>query len=106
VTAEHLATAFKDNAARELLLLARDARMRQDSSLVSYDAMTYQRTSAGIAFTRFGRERLAFRSDDATRVRWRRGIGAYVDVTGQRTVVPIAGGSGSVRVEGSISPIP
>ena len=106
VTAEHLASAFKDASARGILLLARDARLRQDSALASYDATTYQRVSAGVGFAKFGRERLAFRSEDATRVRWRRGVGAYVDVTGQRTVIPIAGKSGTVSMNGSISPIP
>jgi hypothetical protein len=106
VTAEHLATAFKDNAARDILVLARDARMRQDSALLSYDATTYQRISAGLGFAKIGRDRLAFRSEDATRVRWRRGVGAYVEVTGSRSVVPIAGSSGHVTMNGSISPIP
>ncbi len=106
LTSEHLATAYKDAAAKSLLLLARDARTRQDSALLSYDATTYQRASAGIAFTKFGRDRLAFRSEQSTRVRWRRGTGAYVDVTGSRTVIPIAGKTGNVRFEGSISPVP
>jgi hypothetical protein len=106
VTAEHLGSAFKDGAARDILLLARAARMHQDSALVSYDANTYQRISAGLGFARIGRDRLAFRSEDATHVRWRRGVGAYVDVTGSRAVVPIAGRSGHVTMNGSISPIP
>jgi hypothetical protein len=109
VTAEHLATAYRDPAARSILLLARDARMRQDSALLAYDATTYQRISAGIGFRRLGRDRLAFRSEGSTRVRWRRGIGAYVDVTGSRTVVPIAGKSANTdlgAIEGSLSPVP
>ncbi|MDB4914635.1 MAG: hypothetical protein JWM95_2279 [Gemmatimonadetes bacterium] len=106
VTAQHLTTAFHDDAAKSLLLLARDARMRQDSALLSYDATTLQRISAGVGFTKFGRDRLAFRSEQSTHVRWRRGIGAYVDVTGSRTVVPIAGQSATVRMDGDISPIP
>ena len=106
VTGSHLATAYRDATARSILLLARDARMRQDSALVAYDATTYQRVSAGIGFRKLGRDRLAFRSEGATRVRWRRGVGAYVDVTGSRTVVPIAGKSGHVDIEGSLSPIP
>ncbi|MCY7380890.1 MAG: hypothetical protein LH467_16330 [Gemmatimonadaceae bacterium] len=106
VTAYHLATAFKDMSARGVLLLAREARLRQDSSLASYDATTYQRVSAGMGFARIGRDRLAFRSEEATRVRWRRGTGAYVEVTGSRAVVPIAGKSGGMTVDGSISPIP
>ena len=106
VTPEHLATAFKDSAARDILLLARKARSTQDSALQSYDATTYQRVSAGMGFTKFGRDRLAFRTEQATKVQWRRGIGAYVDVTGSRTVVPIAGKSATVRMGGDISPIP
>ncbi|HET9797811.1 MAG TPA: ShlB/FhaC/HecB family hemolysin secretion/activation protein [Gemmatimonadaceae bacterium] len=106
VTPAHLASAFRDPGARAILLVARAARERQDSALLAYDATTYQRVSAGVGFSRFGRDRLAFRSEGATRVRWRRGVGAYVDVTGSRTVVPIAGKSAHVDIEGSLSPIP
>ena len=106
VTDAHRATAYRDAGARSMLALARDARMRQDSALQSYDATTYQRVSAGVGFSRLGRDRLAFRSEGATRVRWRRGVGAYVDVTGSRTVIPIAGKSAHVDIEGSLSPIP
>jgi hypothetical protein len=106
VTPAHLATAFRDATARSLLEIARSARMRQDSALQAYDATTYQRVSAGIGFTRFGRDRLAFRSEQATHVRWRRGVGAYVEITGSRAVVPIAGKSANVRFDGNISPIP
>jgi hypothetical protein len=105
VTAEHLATAFRDASARDILLLARSARMRQDSALQGYDATTYQRISAGVGFSKLGRDRLAFRSETTTRVQWRRGIGAYVDVTGARAVIPIAGKSGHVSMD-DISPIP
>jgi hypothetical protein len=109
VTGNHLATAYRDPAARSILLLARQARTRQDSALLAYDATTYQRVSAGIGFRRIGRDRLAFRSEGSTRVRWRRGVGAYVDVTGSRTVVPIAGKSADAdlgAIEGSLSPVP
>jgi hypothetical protein len=106
VTPQHLATAFRDPAARSILTLAREARTRQDSALRSYDATTYQRISAGLALTKLGRDRLAFRTEEATRVRWRRGIGAYVDVTGSRTVVPIARLSGDAEIHGGMSPVP
>jgi hypothetical protein len=106
VTPEHLATAFRDAGAKAILALAREARTRQDSALRSYDATTYQRISAGLALTKLGRDRLAFRNEEATRVRWRRGIGAYVDVTGSRTVVPIAGNSGDAEIHGGMSPVP
>ena len=44
VTPELEASAFKDPAARALLKQAREARMRQDSALLAYDATAYQRT--------------------------------------------------------------
>ena len=106
VTAALLASAFKDEPARTLLTLARAARMRQDSALQSYDATTYQRISAGLGLGRLGRDRLAFRSEQTTRVRWRRGSGAYVDVTGARAVVPMAGRDGRAALNGDISPVP
>lgn len=101
-----VSSAFKDPAARNILLLARSARMHQDSALQGYDATTYQRISAGFGFSKIGRERLAFRTESATRVRWRRGVGAYVDVTGARTAIPIAGRNGHADIDGDISPIP
>lgn len=90
VTAKVLATAFRDPAAKVLLERARDARVSQDSALQAYDAMTYQRISAGMGFARIGRDRLIFRTENASRVRWQRGLGAWIDVTGQRTAIPIA----------------
>lgn len=86
VTAAVLATAYKDASAKTLLLRARAARLSQDSSLTSYDATTYQRISAGMGFTKIGRDRLIFRNESATRVRWARGVGAWVDMKGFRSV--------------------
>ncbi|MFI5232675.1 MAG: hypothetical protein ACHQSE_09205 [Gemmatimonadales bacterium] len=85
------ASAFKDPAARTLLLRARVARLQQDSALASYDATTYQRISAGLGFKVFGRDRLAMRAEESSHVQWERGRGALVDVTGARSVVPIVG---------------
>ena len=48
VTAEVLSTAFKDLTAKTTLLSARAARLGQDSALVAYDAMSYQRLSVGM----------------------------------------------------------
>lgn len=106
LTASHLGSAFSDGGARSILALARTARVRQDSALRSYDATTYQRVSAGLALSRLARDRLAFRTEQATRVRWRRGSGAYVEVTGSRSVVPVAGKSGVMAIGSNISPIP
>jgi len=108
------ASAFKDPAARDLLLRAREARLKQDSALLSYDATTYQRVSAGLGFKAFGRDRLAMRAEEVSRVQWEKGRGALVDVKGSRAVMPIAGlegkngkrgGNGGVNIQG-MSPIP
>ena len=89
VTPELEASAFKDPAARALLKQAREARMRQDSALLAYDATAYQRISAGLGFRAFGRDRLLFRTENVSRVRWSRENGAGVDLKGARTVIPI-----------------
>jgi len=91
VTDAHLATAFRDPRARELLLRARVARLGQDSALVAYDAMAYQRLSVGISLAKVARERVLFRTENASRVRWHRDVGAWIDVKGVRTVLPMAG---------------
>jgi hypothetical protein len=90
VTPELEASAFRDPASRVLLTKAREARMRQDSTLLAYDATAYQRMSAGIGFRAFGRDRLLFRTENASRVRWSRDGGARVDIKGARTAVPMA----------------
>ncbi|HEY7237396.1 MAG TPA: ShlB/FhaC/HecB family hemolysin secretion/activation protein [Gemmatimonadaceae bacterium] len=90
VTARVLATAFHDHNARLLLERARESRLSQDSALLSYDATAYQRISAGMGFARIGRDRLIFRTENVSRVRWQRGIGAWIDVKGQRTAIPVA----------------
>jgi hypothetical protein len=88
VTPQHLATAFRNDRARQMLLGARKARLSHDSALRAYDATTYMRMSAGLSLKAIGRERLIFRHENATRVRWQQGVGAFVDVTGSRTVIP------------------
>lgn len=90
VTDEHLRTAFKDPMARDLLLRARAARLTQDSALMSYEAKTYQRLSVGMSIREAARSRLAFRTENATRVRWHRNSGAQVEVLGARTAMPLA----------------
>lgn len=87
VTAEHLRTAYRDTAARTLLLRAREARMRQDSAIVSYEADTYQRVSVGMKAAAIGRDRVIFRTESATRVRWHRDRGAFVEVKGARNAI-------------------
>lgn len=106
VTPELERTAFKDSASRALLLRARAARFEQDSTLLSYDASAYQRISAGLGFRAIGRDRLLFRAEHATRVRWSRTGGLHVDVKGRRTVFPmIEDNDNDVNLE-DIGPIP
>jgi hypothetical protein len=90
VTEGHLRTAFKSAEARSLLYRARVARLAMDSALKSYDASSYMRISAGLGFAKIGRNRLIFRHENATQVRWHRDVGAWIDVKGARTAIPIA----------------
>lgn len=92
LTPQLLATAFKDPGARALLDRARSARFTQDSALQAYDATTYERLSVGAKITSFGRDRLLFRTERATHVRWERGNGAVVDITGARSAMPMLKG--------------
>jgi hypothetical protein len=89
VTPELEASAFRDAAARSLLTKARAARMHQDSALLSYDATAYQRISAGMGFRAFGRDRLLFRMENASRVRWSRDGGTWGDLKGARVAIPM-----------------
>src|SRR5687768_15479983 len=105
VTPELEASAFRDANSKQLLLKARDARMRQDSALLAYDATAYQRLSVGMGFRAIGRERLLFRTENASRVRWSRENGAWVDLKGARTVIPMVKDHGEVDID-DMSPIP
>jgi hypothetical protein len=106
VTPQALATAFADSQARTLLLTARAARLRQDSALVSYDVKAYQRISAGMSLSDLGRDHLLYRQESVSRVRWRRGTGAWVDMLGARaaaTGVTVNDGEGT---NGPPAPVP
>ncbi len=108
LTPELERSAFKDDLARALLIGAREARVRQDSSLLSYDATTHQRMSIGFGFRAIGRERILWRSETVTRVRWSRANGVWVDLKGQRMALP-SGGGDEMRAEmdmGDAAPIP
>lgn len=107
VTPTHLATAYRDVRARTLFHGAREARMKHDSALLGYDASAYERISVGVGFKRIGRERILFRSERASRVVWKRGQGAYVEVRGKRTAFPALAGIGGVETDlGGESAIP
>jgi hypothetical protein len=99
VTAELQASAFKDATAKITLLAARAARLKQDSALVAYDAMTYERISVGFGFGSIGRDRLLFRHEAAAHVRWQQGKGVWVDVKGARNAAPMVGKEARVEID-------
>ncbi|HET7551035.1 MAG TPA: hypothetical protein VFK04_07080 [Gemmatimonadaceae bacterium] len=107
LTPELLANAYRDPVARDIIARAREARLRQDSTIVSYDATTKQRISAWLGVRKLGVRRLAYRNEIASRVQWQRGVGAWVDVLGTRTAIPMAF-PGALVLEDALdeSPIP
>lgn len=90
LTPELERSAYRDARSRDIITRARVARLTQDSTLRGYDAMSLQRISAGLGFGSIGRERLAFRTENASRVRWQQGVGVRIDVVGARTAIPMA----------------
>lgn len=84
---------------------AREARLTQDSSIQSYDATTLQRMTAGMGLTRFGPDRMLFRYESSSRVRWQRGVGASIEITGRRAVSPSTG-KADIEVDEILSPVP
>ncbi|MEO7084356.1 MAG: hypothetical protein ABI442_05200 [Gemmatimonadaceae bacterium] len=90
VTADVIASAFKDQTAKSTLAHARAARLIQDSALTSYDAQSYDRMSVGMGLGSVGRDHLLYRHESAGRVVWKRGVGVRVEMTGARTAIPVA----------------
>ncbi len=84
------ASAFGSEEARAILLKAREARVRQDSALLAYRAITTQRISVGLGVKRVGLEKLLFRGDNVSRIAWKRGVGVWVTPVGSRMTVPMA----------------
>ena len=90
-TPAQVASAYEDAAARTLVARARAARVSQDSSLTAYDATAKRRFTVNFGLgDSGGPERLLIRSEGASRVRWRRGVGAHIDVLAARTAIPLA----------------
>ncbi len=108
VTPALLASAFRDAGAGQLLEKARVARLRQDSTLVGYDASAYERVSVGMGLSKFGRDHLLFRNERASHVLWSRSQGALVEVKGQRSASPMLnGGSGDAEIDfGGLEQVP
>jgi len=90
VTAEVRASAFHDAAARELFDRARSARIGQDSTLSSYDARVRTRMSATLGIGKKGPTHPIYGFETASRVQWRRGVGARVEMDGAKVAIPVA----------------
>ena len=103
VTADDSARAFADAEALAILGKAREARLRQDSALRSYRAITTQRIDAGMGVRRLGLEKLLFRGDNVARVDWSRSGGVWVTPIGSRAQVPMAGGSADGDIIDAVS---
>lgn len=104
-------TAFRSPAAERMLLRARAARLEQDSALRSYEAAAYLRISAGMGFSKLGRDRLIFRHENASTVRWHRDVGAWIEVKGARTHLPasaedIAEENANMAQDADMTPVP
>jgi hypothetical protein len=112
VTADFLRTAFPDDRARNLFLRARRARLTQDSSITSYAATGRERTTVRAGIGDHGIDRTVFRRESAFDVKWRAGVGAQVQLTGERVGIPV-GDAGSQHqaleesvTSANVSPIP
>ena len=103
VTPELERSAFADSRAQTLLERARAARLTRDSALRAYDAQSFIRMSVGLGLRRLGRDRLLFRTEQASHVLWSRESGLWVEPTGRRTGFPM--GNGSIDLT-AITPVP
>jgi hypothetical protein len=84
-----LASAFDGEPTRSLIALARTARSADDSAIRRYDATSVERLTVKMSIGALGHDRVLLRTERAEHVRWQRGLGAIVDVTGARSAFPM-----------------
>ena len=106
VTAALQSTAFADTATRALFLLARSARLAQDSALRGYDARTQARITVNMGTSALVRNKLLFRTENASNVKWRRGQGMWIEPLASRTTVPMSKNVNVNGVAASLIPVP
>ena len=106
VTAALQASAFADSATRNLFLLARRARVTQDSALRGYDAKTQARITVNMGTSVLTRNRLLFRAENVSNVKWRRGQGMWIEPLAARYTVPMAKNVNVNGVAASLTPVP
>lgn len=83
-----MATAYADDATRDLVRLARGQHGVIDASVFHYTASSRQRLSVGVHALR--RDRMLYRREAASRIEWWRTRPGTVTVEGAREVVPVA----------------
>ena len=89
LSAALLASAYNAPATQSLMDRARLSRAVNDSAIRAYDDNSVERFSVWLQVGNTGRERLLLRRDRAEHVRWQRGLGALVNVTGSRFAMPM-----------------
>ncbi|MDP2955070.1 MAG: hypothetical protein Q8N53_01500 [Longimicrobiales bacterium] len=100
-----LGDAFRDPAARELVLRARAARAREVEGLQSYEGVLRERIYVGLTALRFRRERGLFEQERVARLRWSADGERAVQWLGARQAIPIVGADtrrDEVRAEGRV----
>jgi hypothetical protein len=106
LTAAIESNAFADSATRALVQLARRARTAQDSALRGYDAKTQARITVNLGTSALMRNRLLFRTENVSNVKWRRGQGMWIEPLASRTTVPMSKNVNVNGVAASLIPVP
>ena len=106
VTAVLQSSAFPDSATRALFLLARRARFAQDSALRGYDARTQARITVSMGTSALLRNKLLFRTENVSNVKWRRAQGMWIEPLASRTTVPMSKNVNINGVAASLIPVP
>ena len=106
VTVDLRSNAFADTATRELFALARRARLTQDSALHGYDAKTQARITVNMGTSALARNRLLFRTENVSNVKWRRRQGMWIEPLASRTTVPMSKNVNVNGVAASLVPVP
>ncbi|MDT9136210.1 hypothetical protein RSW15_24045, partial [Escherichia coli] len=73
---------YDSPSTRALVELARAQQHADDRHLDAYDATVRQRLSIGLTNGVLAHDRTLYSQQTAARIRWRRDVGAVVDVTG------------------------
>ncbi len=106
VTSELQSSAFPDTATRNLFMLARRARIAQDSALRGYDAKTQARITVSMGTSALLRNKLLFRTENVSNVKWRRSQGMWIEPLASRTTVPMSKNVNVNGVAASLIPVP